>query len=82
MLIKCFQNLAQTPNLENLLQEAINNKDKNEIVQNTLDYESNSSDLSDCDDYAKNDSCNISNKTNRLLISINEVCNMYYEYSI
>ena len=51
-----FQNLAQTPNLDRLLFEAINNKDKDEIIQSTYDYEYDSSkELSECEDNFKKD---------------------------
>ena len=78
--------MAQTPNLDSLLLEVINSKDKNEIIQSTFDYESDSStDLSECDDNLKKDddfdSHKINNKkvnhgfnkVDQLSISLNDV---------
>ena len=81
------QNLAQTPNLDRLLFEAINNKDKNEIIQSTCDYDCDSSkDFSECEvnfkkdddfDYENNKAhtkkINNFNKIDQVSISLNDV---------
>jgi hypothetical protein len=58
--------LSQTPNLENILHEAINTKDKHEIIHSTLDNESDSSsEASDSDEnnIIKKDSDGINKKS-------------------